>query len=176
MRKIGVILLIILLSGCMISQKEISEEENRYPMYAQAYRYINEEKYDEAIEILITMKDYLDSEDLYYEAVYRRLLKEIEIYFNTQEGFDGLEADYLTLSYDNRNEAMQDQQGLYFELLIIATKIHLGQKIECDQDFYYYQPDSFWDMAESVTVLNSTQLIEVLVEYKKTHEKDCVLK
>lgn len=171
-RKISLILVSLLL-GCGVNLKE---EENRYPMYEKAYLYITDGKYDEAIDILITMRDYLDSEDLYYEAVYRRLLNEVEVYFQTQEGFAELEKDYLILSYDHRNEMMEQQQGLYLELLIIATKINLGQSINCDEDFYYYQPESFWDMAESVTVLNSVQLIEVIKEYKANHEKDCILK
>jgi len=81
-RKISLILVSLLL-GCGVNLKE---EENRYPMYEKAYLYITDGKYDEAIDILITMRDYLDSEDLYYEAVYRRLLNEVEVYFQTQEG------------------------------------------------------------------------------------------
>ncbi len=172
-KRIGLILMISLLMGC--NSMETTEEENRYPMYKQAYLEINEGNYDEAIEILKDMRDYLDSEDLYYEAVYRRLSEEADTYFLTQEGFDPLVDDYLILSYDNRNQAMQDQQGLYLELLIISTKIHLDLPINCEKDFYYYQPDSFWDNFESVTVLNSEQLKEVIRAYRTFHEKDCVL-
>lgn len=170
-KKIGLLFLLILFSGCQTA--EISEED-RYPMYKQAYLDLNDGKYDEAIEVLAELKDYLDGEDLYYEAVYRRLLKEAEDYLQTQKNFGQLEEDYLILSYDNRNQAMQDQQGLYLELLIVAAKIHSHQPIDCETDFYYYQPESFWDNFESLTVLNSEQLIEIVREYKSDHEKDCV--
>lgn len=173
-RKFLLLLIVIVLSGCFVNHEEKSKEENRYPLYLEAYRKINRGDYDEAIEILMGMKDYLDGEDLYYEAIYRRLLQEVDHYFMTQEKLDELQNDYLILSYDNRNQAMQDQQGLYFELLIIATKIQLGQTIDCESDFYYYQPESFWDNFESVTVLNAEQLKAVVREYRESHEKDCV--
>lgn len=132
-------------------------------------------QFDEAAEIFDGMRTYLDSEDLYYEAVYQRLLDEADHYYESAEGFEAVERDYLILSYDGRNEKMLEQQGLYLELLIIASKIYLGQQIDCDQDFYYYEAKSFWDMFESATVLNSEKLIETLREFKSANPKSCVV-